>query len=243
MRQKKNDALQLKGFLADCMLKEYVDHPNKGCDDKRMVWMQMGSYLYWQGRDGPIKDQELGSLARDCGCTIKELDLNIRQRLAMTVRTCKLDEDYVFSRVEDYFMDRYIGRWQRLVNEGRWSELAKKLIDDRRILDQIVEGDASIPNDESFMNKKCQIATNIRLTRAKYFKRLESPKDFELSKTVKAIERKKTDFETRRKEEFENLLAEKLGEMARERSPRRRAWGKLRERGIRALHERACCDH
>ena len=189
--------------------------------------MQMGSYLYWQGRKGPIRDQELGSLARDCGCTIEELDESLGQRLAMTVRTCKLDGDYVFQRVEDYFMDRYIGKWQRFVKEGRWSELAEKVLDDRRVLDQIIDGDADIPNDDGVMNKKCRIATNIRLMRTKYFKRLESRTDFELSKSAKAIERKKMRVEANKVEDFENLLAEKLARVARNQSPRRKAWGKL----------------
>ena len=229
----KGDDIRLKDFLADCMHNEYLDQAKKDDDG---FWIQMGTYIYWSShKNSPLRDRELAFLAEDVNCTVKQLDINLKERLQMTIRRCKLDEGYVFKRIRDYYLGGSFGAWQACVDEGRWADLAKKLLTDRNILDLLIEGDANIPdNQHTHMSRKCRIATNIRLTRAKYFKKLESPTDFELSGVAKAIEKKRMSAEAERasaegkkEAEFAKLLEEKLKETIKERSLKRRVWRKL----------------
>ena len=191
------ESKQLKEFLVDCLFNEYVPQDRNSMRGKSQPWMQYSIYLYWQGRSGENRDARLDDLAAQCGCNRKELRDFLGERLNMTIRVCKQDEEYVKDRIEEYYDDEYIGRWQRYVLQHRWEDLARKLHDDRRRLDELVEGEIKMPKEGDKMTLGCQIATNMRLVRSKYFKRLDGPRDFELSKTVLSAVRKKAEAEAK----------------------------------------------
>ncbi|KAL9101350.1 MAG: hypothetical protein Q9163_003373 [Psora crenata] len=189
---------QLKGFLADCLVDEYVlPNPNRN-NAKSSIWTQYGTYLYWQGRKGARRDAELDNLAEQCGCSPHELHELFGEELNMAIRTSKLEEPYVKKRITEYYQDLYMGRWQRYVRQHRWEALAKKLHEDRQRLDAFIDGEVTMPNQGEQMTLKCQVLINMRLTRSKYFKRLDGPADFELSKTALAMVKKKVEAEAKR---------------------------------------------
>ncbi|KAL9126347.1 MAG: hypothetical protein Q9217_004593, partial [Psora testacea] len=196
-RRLQTDTKELKRFLAGCLLKEYVPPTPNPTNGKSPVFMQYGTYLYWQGRKGHNRDEELDILVEEYQCSKQELHDFFGEGLNMTIRACKLDKGYVKDRIEEYFEDRHLGRWQRYVREQRWEALAKKLLIDRMRLDAFIDEEVAMPKEGEKMTLKCQISTNMRLVRSKYFKRLDGPQDFELTKTALAMVKKRAEAEAK----------------------------------------------
>ena len=98
-----------------------------------------------------------------------------------------MDPEFLWDKVKDFYDGRkYLGRWEKMAEEQRWGNLAKKLWEDREFLDDFVEGDARIPLwPGTEMILKCRIAINIRLTKARFFKKLEGPEEWELHRSIR----------------------------------------------------------
>ena len=209
-----HDTEDLKQFLADCLFDEYVPQKPPARDDKSPAWTAHGAYLHWQSQKGDSKHAGLTELALQCSCSKEELHDTLGDQLDMTIRVCKFDEQDVKLRIVEYFQDRYVGRWQRYVRQQRWGDLARKLHEDRRRLEDFVDGEVVMPREGERMTRKCQIVTNMRLTRARYFKRLDGPEDFELSKTALAMVRKTREAEMKKMQAEQKMVkVERIGKL------------------------------
>ena len=89
------------------------------------------------------------------------------------------------------------GNWEPLApllaGEGRWSELAEKILEDKALLPQIYPGVTStqpLPHHPSG-SPGDNMYSNIVGVQCQYFWRLSSPDDFSLTKRAKALDRKR----------------------------------------------------
>ena len=103
-------------------------------------------------------------------------DCEVGYRLERMIVESGLDPDWVMESIEDYYKgNEHIGRWQRLMEGGRWNELAAKFTVDKQQLGKI---NSTIDLGGS---GKCNIMPNIRSSKWRIFKRLDGAQDFELS--------------------------------------------------------------
>ena len=86
-----------------------------------------------------------------------------------------LDPYWVMEHIEDYqYGNEHIGQWQRYVQSRRWTDLAEKFIKDIRQLQRI-------NRTRSNNSRRCSIMVNIHDSKRMFFKRLDGPRDYELS--------------------------------------------------------------
>lgn len=179
--------LQLRDFLGSLLFGEYVSM-KPDCSDRNKCWKLSGRYLLWQDETGPPKEEAMEQLAADNACAVNRLDEIVGGRFNRMIRASGLDESYVKDRLRQFVTapEHGMGEWQRYVREYRWSDLATKLLEDRRRADNIIGGqgevsltDLSLPRSGTI--SKCRVLLQIQLVEKTYFKTLFRPDRFELS--------------------------------------------------------------
>lgn len=172
-KQLQSDVKLLKTFLREQLFDQYCLMRSTPMEKKDETWLKYGKCLSL----GERKGKRAKSLRQKE--TADTLDLGDREagdRLDRMIDESGLDPTWVMDRIEDYHKGNdHIGRWQQLVNDGRWNKLAAKLTVDNQQLEKI---NSAIGLESS---RRCNIMSNICNTKRQFFKRLDGAQDFEFS--------------------------------------------------------------
>ncbi|KAL8676952.1 MAG: hypothetical protein Q9186_006583 [Xanthomendoza sp. 1 TL-2023] len=187
----RRDIREVQSFLKDIFLLRYGPQPNWLSRLETKNLQPLGSYIRWKN----TQDEEVAiSLSNTLGLHPVELDHVLQARLDSLLWYTDVDTEYVKDRLCD--LDN-IWHWvyehNPLADNAEWTKLAGQFYDDRMQFDKIFPGEISYINPKEGIyrsNTKARVKSGMIFLHGHYFAKLKSPKDFKLSGSAQAINRR-----------------------------------------------------
>lgn len=165
-----SDVAQLKDFLRGRLFDQYCLMRDTPMEKKDKTWLKYGECIMGYG-----KSKSDTSLFHETADTFEQGDREGEDRLLRMIKESGLDPYWVMEHIEDYHDgNEHIGQWQRYVQSRRWTDLAEKFTKDIQQLERI-------NSTRSNNSRRCNIMFNIQDSKRMFFKRLDGPRDYELS--------------------------------------------------------------
>lgn len=165
-----SDVAQLKDFLRGRLFDQYCLMRGTPMEKKDKTWLKYGECIIGYGNSKCDT-----SLLHETADIFEQVDREVGERLHRMINASGLDPYWVMDHIEDYHNgNEHIGEWQRYVQSRRWMDLAEKFTKDIRQLQRI-------NSTRSNNSRRCKIMVNIHDSKRMFFKRLDGPRDYELS--------------------------------------------------------------